>query len=260
MSNVQILIVSQSLLVPLLLSMVLFYRPVTLLWFQSAGLFLAWIFVYLWIRGGVPLIPDEALDWLWVITLLITLASLSRTQVRCAVLSSIIFIGGLIAYSWPVLREQISLLLVVEIILFSIAALLLLSRTTVHQPVKPALLMSINIGMLAVTVGLAGSLLIAQLAGAVAALLGVLVVRELTGHARKVQLNVSQWRMLITLYLGFLFISLIYVELHIVPTLLLLISPLLGVFAVSKYGWLINMLMGKMAMLWVLMRTSQTGY
>ena len=144
------------------------------------------------------------------------------TGCLCQGRATVCFVTGSVV--WPLLEYALSPELVFELLLLLTAgALLVLVKSSAPAP---ALILSMSATALALCTALAGSLLIAQLAGALAAAAGVFAIVELGGRLNAPALPVSRLLPLALLYFLLLAIARFYADLSTGPALLLLLAPL----------------------------------
>ena len=219
----QIQLLLQTIILPLLLSFAVYKTvPQNTRW-QAAGLFFAWLPACFWILNIPALPPAEAVDWLWLAGLVFVAIQYLPAHYRKASQLAV-FILSLLIISWPVLQYELSPGLIAELLLMLLVAAMLVTRGTSSS--SPALIISMSATALALCTALAGSLLIAQLAGALAAAAGVFAIAELGKRLTSSHLQTSTLLPLALLYLLLLAITRLYAEMPTGPALLLLVAPL----------------------------------
>lgn len=219
----QIQLLLQTIILPLLLSFAVYKTvPQNTRW-QAAGLFFAWLPACFWILNMPALPPAEAVDWLWLAGLVFVAIQYLPAHYRKASQLAI-FILILLVISWPLLQYALSASLVGELMLMLlVAAALIIANPS--SP-APALIISMSATALALCTALAGSLLVAQLAGALAAAPGIFAMAELSKRLSSSHLQTSTLLPLALLYLLLLAIARLYADMPAGPALLLLLAPL----------------------------------
>ncbi len=219
----QIQLLLQTIVLPLLLSFAVYKTVSKNTHWQAAGLFLAWLPACFWILNIPALPPSEAVDWLWLAGLAFVAIQHLPTQYRNATQLAV-FILTLLVISWPVLQYELSPSLIAELLLMLLTAAILVIASP-SSP-TPALVLGMSATALAVCTALAGSLLVAQLAGALAAAPGIFAITELGKRLTSSRLQTSTLLPLSLLYLLLLAIARLYAEMPAGPALLLLLAPL----------------------------------
>ena len=219
----QIQLLLQTLILPLSLSFAVYRAAPKDTQWQTAGLFFAWLVACFWILNIPVWPPAEAVDGLWLAGLVfVTMSFPPAAYAKAGQLSALLL--ALLFISWPLLEYALSPELVFELLLLLTAgALLVLVKSSAPAP---ALILSMSATALALCTALAGSLLIAQLAGALAAAAGVFAIVELGGRLNAPALPVSRLLPLALLYFLLLAIARFYADLSTGPALLLLLAPL----------------------------------
>lgn len=248
-------------LIPLLLSGMLWWMSchyTTVLW----GLPLTWLPSYLWIVGWPPFIPAQATDWLWpllVASIIINFILQSRLILLIAAQTTLLALV-LIAIAWPVMQYQFDMLLVLEIILFVATAFIIVSIAIKKQPAAPALSLAISSGGMGLVIALGGSLLIGQLAGAMASTLGAFALIEVIRRCQQPSVNFINIIPPLQLYLTLLVIARIFAELPLGPTLLLLCTPLIGLLPAKRFAPVLSIITVISAMSWLLLTADSSSY
>lgn len=222
---------------------------------------LAWLPSYFWISGWPPLFPAEARHWLWL--LLIASVAINyffsmRTAIL-AMLQAVLLLLVTVSIAWPVLRYQLSLSLILEIIVLTGTAYLLYRRMLIQQPVAPGLSMAISSGGMGLVVALAGSLLLGQLAGAIASVLAIFALTELFKR-QTISLGAINLLPFIQLYLALLIIARIFAELALLPSLLLLAAPVIALLTPRRFAPVLALVSITIAVSWLLLTTDSSGY
>jgi len=223
----QIQLLLQSLILPLLLSLVVYRTTSQKPRWQATGGFFAWLLAYFWILNLPNLPPAEAIDWLWLagISFIAIQFLPSRHQ---PVSQLLLFLLSLLLISWPLLQYALSPVLIIELLLILLtAAMLLMSK---QSSPAPALIISMSATALAISTALVGSLLIAQLLTALAAAIGVFSLLELkqqwTQPRSVSRLKTSNIMPQALLYLLLLAIARFYADLPVGVALLFLFAAL----------------------------------
>jgi len=257
--DMRLLVVFQTLALPLALSFVLLCLTPRSDWQNTLGLLLIWLPSYAWIIGLPSVPPLEAVDWLWLLGLMMTMTPIINRPFRRQMVQTFVLLMGLVALTWPVLRYQLTVVLSIELIITGAAGGVLLHRLNRAPPASPALTMATSAGGLAVASALAGSLLIGQLAAALAAVTGGFALYELIKRSRETRFSMQQTALTWVIYLGLLTIARVYAELPLGPAVLLGASPLTGLLLPWRYGWFTSLLLAGIALAWIVLNNSTTS-
>jgi len=238
------------------------------LWLNQQKAIAPWIIALIWLPScvwlvGMPaLIPEEASHWLVPLVIFsVLIAVLLKSQVKQQVLLQIILLLLiLVAVVWPVLSYQFSWMLVAELLAVILAASALYLLSATNQKALPALTMMISSGGMGLVVALGGSLLIGQLAGALASVLFAFVLFELVSRLNKSAVTVIELVPVMQLYFVILVIARVFAEIEMVPSLMLLLAPLASVVINKRYAFVASALCIGIAVLWLLMTTDSSGY
>jgi len=114
----QLVLISQSLLVPLVLSLLLYGFKLRNERRLSTTLLFIWLLSYFWIRGLAPLAPAEALDWVWVwvFSIMFLFGSYITPSLWRRFVYTNVFWLSLVVYVWPVLLYPFSFVTGIEIV------------------------------------------------------------------------------------------------------------------------------------------------
>ncbi len=224
----QMQLLLQTIILPLLLSFAVYKTARQNLIWLTTGLFFAWLPAYLWILQLPAWPPSEAVDWLWLAGLVfVTIQLIPENIIKIPYLKAGqlgAFILVLLLISLPLLQYALSAELVAELLLVLLIAGILIILPS-SSP-APAFIISMNATALTVCTALSGTLLVAQLAGALAAAPGIFALAELTKRLASSRLQASALLPLALLYLLLLTIARLYADLPTGPALLLLLAPL----------------------------------
>lgn len=249
-----------SAVLPFLLSALLWWstrRKPAMLW----SLALIWLPSYVWLLGWPPLFPAEANQWLWLLVLAavtINLMFKSRLALMVAFQTALLALI-LAAVAWPVLQYQLDMLLMVELVTVMGVGFLLSNAAIRGRTAMPVLSLAISSGGMGIISALGGSLLMGQLAGALASVLLVFAVAELFG---KLQSSFSPVNLVpvTQLYLVILVIARVFAEIPLGPSLLLLVSPVAILIPANRYAPLFSAVSVLAAMGWLLLTADSSGY
>ena len=250
-----------SAVLPLFLSAVLWClgrRYVISLW----GLPLIWLPSYVWLMGWPSIIPREANDWLWmlaIISVLINTVFKSRLAL-IAILQTMLMVLVLAAIAWPVLQYQFNIMLVGEIFIVMAAGFILFRNSATGQATSPALSLAISSGGMGLVVALGGSLLIGQLAGALAAVLGAFAVYETVCKFQQSSTSLISLIPVMQLYLAILVIARIFAEIPLGPSVLLLVALLAGLLPVVRYASAFSAVSVIASISWLLLTADASSY
>ncbi len=252
----QIQLLLQTLILPLLLSFAVYKIAQPNTPRQAIGLFAAWLPACFWILNLPALPPAEAVDWLWLAGLAFVGIVFMPAMYRKAGWL-FVFSVALLLISQPLLQYVFSPAIAIELLFVVLvaAALVILNSSSP----SPAIILSMSATALAVCTALAGSLLIAQLAGALAAAAGIFAIAELGQRLLSSRLSVLMLLPQALLYLLLLAIARFYVELPMGPALLLLLAPL-SMRLNHRAAPAVCLLMLIAATLWIYMLQDSNSY
>jgi len=247
-----------GLVIPMLLSFGAFrlgQRHPATLWSLSA----IWLPSYVWLNGWPQLPSPEANDWLWLVALASTLAAALLRQRKYGVAPQIALLAAaLLAMVWP-LRHLVDAAMAVELLAALTAGSLLFCMPAVRTTV-PALTLAVSASGLGLVASLGGSLLIGQLAIALAAVLSAFALAELMSRGRWRGMDAVFLMPLLQLYFLLLMIARVYADLAIGPAALLLIAPLAGLLMPHRYGVLGSAVSASAALAWLLVTADSSSY
>ncbi|HED34848.1 MAG TPA: hypothetical protein ENJ08_11685 [Gammaproteobacteria bacterium] len=224
----QIQLLLQTIILPLLLSFAVYKTaPKNTAWL-TAGLFFAWLPASFWILQLPAWPPSEAVDWLWLAGLaFIAVQSIPNNLIKTYYIKAGqlgTFTLALLLISLPLLQYAPTIELFIELLLMLLAAGILVIAP--QSSPAPAFVISTSSAALAVCAALSGTLLVAQLTGALAAAAGIFAIDELAKRLASSRLQTSALLPLALLYLLLLTIVRLYADLPTGPALLLLVAPL----------------------------------
>lgn len=250
-----------TLVVPLMLSVAGFtlsHRYPTLRWLLP----ILWLPSYFWLIGWPTRVPQEANEWLWVL-LILSLAVqtlwLARPHLVASIQTGLLGLA-LIALAWPVLRYQPELNIVLELLAVLCVGALMFFAAKRHRVATPALTLTISSIGLALVTALGGSVLVGQLVGALASVLGAFALYELYRRLTTPALSLSQLAPLIQIYLALLVIARVYAEIPLVSAFLLLISPLIALLSAHRYAVAGSVASAAAALAWLLLTADASSY
>jgi len=223
---------------------------------------LIWLPSCIWLVGMPALIPEEASHWFVPLVIIsVLIAALLKLQVKQQVLLQIILLALiLVAVAWPVLSYQFSWLLLAELLVVILTAAVLYLFSAKNHQTAPALTMAISSGGMSLVIALGGSLLIGQLAGALASVLIAFVLFELVNRLNKSAVTMIELIPVMQLYFVILVIARVFAELELVPSILLLLAPLAGVIIRKRYAFVSSAISVVIAVVWLLMTADSSGY
>jgi len=258
--NMYLGLIIPSLILPFGLSVLLFFmtrRYRMLLW----SLPLIWLPSCIWIVGW-PALPQAANDWLWLLVILSTVMNIGLKQrPRQAAMAQIGLLGlALIAMSWPVLIHQPGLGIVLELLALFCAAVIFFFSAGFNRAAAPSLALAISAAGLALVTALGGSVLVGQLAGALAAILGAFALYEVYRRFTEQSASVIQLTPVVKVYFALLLIARVYAEIPEFSALMLLIAPLTGLMWGSRYAVLASAAFVATAFTWLLTTADSSSY
>ena len=227
--NMQIELALSTLVLPLALSFLVQKLSASNKQVMTIGVFITWLISYLWIAGIPSIPPKEAIEWsIYLSTFFIIGSLILKTESSKALLFGALSLLGIILIALPVIRHAPELQLFFELSFFALVVIFITYRMRNSSQASPALSLGISNGGLAIVAGLGGSLLIGQLAGALASALGAFAIYELINKLEQKQM-IKSTRLLATLLsLLMLVVARIYAELPLVSVALLALSLILG--------------------------------
>jgi hypothetical protein len=241
-----------SLLTPILGTVVLSYafeRFVGLRPSLSVIVFIIWLPLYVWIIQLPNVPPKQALDWIWIYIIFSSIGMKLKTykykslQLK-SLYQAILFIGIGSLVIWPAISYNASIsshwLIWLESLTFAVTGMciLFMFTTTKLPPKKDDLVIMGNIhlwlftGSLGFTVILSGSLLIGELLLALSSIFFTLGLYCKFRKNFKINATINELPVLYSLALLFLLISMIYVEVDIINTVILMFSIILSSFII----------------------------
>ncbi len=234
-----VLVVSQSVIAPLVLASVMGLLNLGKERYQTLGFLLIWLGLYIWVKGVPDFLPTEAIDWLPYLLIIQLLWSFIESWKWRTVLSVFTTGIGFILFAWPVLKYQADIVtyIAIGLSLLSIIALLLLKE--VRSPSQPVVVLAISSGFVAVGSLLGGSILIAQLASVLAFVLTGFSIQDFRKR-NKIEKEERQYRFLnlaVMVYYSLLLIGHLYSEPPVLMTMMLILSPIIGFALKGKIGW-----------------------
>lgn len=256
--NVQLIL--PSLVVPFGLSVLLFIlcRQYRLL---QWSLPLIWLPSCIWLVGW-PELPQEASDWLWLLVILSTGLNIALKQRPSqAALAQTVLLGlALIAMTWPVIIHQPGLGIALELFTLLCVAIIFFFSVDSNGAATPSLSLAISSIGLALVTALGGSVLVGQLAGALASVVGAFALYEIYHRFTKQSINLVHVTPAIHIYFALLLIARVYAEIPIFSALMLLIAPLIGLMKSSRYAPLGSAVSVIIALTWLLTTADSSSY
>ncbi len=248
-----ILIVTQSLLLPLVFSAIILYFSSSKRRTQAFLVLFSWASIYFWTKGALNLIPGEALDWIWVLIAVNAIFILSAPQQLLPLLCSLLFGVFLFIFSWPILSYQNELTVWFELVFFETVVAIVFYKIKSKPYGLPAIHFATSALALAIVSILSGSLLIGQLALSLVALTGIFSFYEIIQTPTKHSLYKSTQLMLLSLYFSLVIIGRLYVEIPMGSTVLLVLAPLSSLLSNINKNYLIQIAFSSLAILWALL-------
>jgi hypothetical protein len=230
------------------------YRVLAIVWLPS----------YFWINGGPNFLSIATNDWLWAVALLsIVSIALFRQQKYSGIAQSVILLAALIALAWP-LQHLFNTEFMMSLIFVFIAGSLIfyLPRERRVMPVTNLAVSSTGLGVVA---ALTGSLLVGQLAIALASLISAFSIKELVNQYGKQKkqasiINTLSLEPFILLYVLLLVIARVYTDLAIAPFMLLLLAPIAGMFIRWRLSPFTSAVFVFSALVWLLLNSDSSSY
>ncbi len=259
--NTLVQLVLPSLLLPLSLSTVLFAlsrRYPLLRW----GLAFVWLPSCFWLVDWPKPMPEEANDWLWLLVIFsmgLNIGFMKRERISAQVQTGLLGLM-LMVLAWPVLRYQLGLGVATELAAVFFAGAALFFGAAANRAVTPALTLALSGGGLALVTALGGSVLMGQLAGALASILMVFAVFELYHRFTKQSVTLIALTPVIQLYLALLLIARVYAEIPLVSAALLLVAPLMGLLLRGRYTAIVTGICVAASLAWLLFTTDSSSY
>jgi len=259
--NMQLGLVLSTLIIPLALSFLVQRLAQKKQSITILGFFITWLISYLWIAGIPSFFPKEAIEWSVYLGATFIIASFIITSLKQqALLFSALYILGVTLIVWPVITHSPELQLFAELIFFTLIGIIVAFRMEDTSTASPALSIGISNGGLAIVAGLGGSLLIGQLAGALASALGAFAIYELFKKLEHTQLNYNTRLLSTLLSLLLLVVARIYAELPLVSITLLALALALGLTTKWRYASGLSLVMVTASITYLLLTTDESSY
>jgi len=225
------------------------------LWLGS-GLLATWLASFFWLQG-LHWPPVEALDWLPAIGLAGVLAGLSaKHRARLGNRThAVVLVCALLILAWPVLRHGADALTLGGLLAAAIVGIA--SAPATQQ--RPASVLTVGAGGLALATALDGSLLLGQLAAALASLTLSFALTEWRQQPLLARLEPPASRLLGLLLIVLLAHAWLYAELPPGPSLLLLLA-LLPLRLPTPRAALLSPLAVASALAWLLLGADESSY
>ncbi len=220
------------------------------------SLLITWLVSFSWLRG-LHWPPTEALDGLPAIALAAVLAGLAGKQhTRLGALAHVaVLVFGLLSLAWPVLRHGTDVFTLGGLLVAAIAGI---ASVPVKQR-RPASVLSLTAGGLALATALDGSLLLGQLAAALASLGIPFAIAEWRPRPFLARFGPAPAGLLGLILLILLVHAWLYAELPAGPSLLLLLA-LLPLRLAAPRAALITPPAVAVALTWLLLNADESGY
>lgn len=227
--NLPVSIVLQSVALPLVLSVtgLVLARRRNL---DAAILIAAWWLAYLWMAGLPDWPPIKAMDWAGLLAIL-SVAMTWRISGRCLLLGqALLFAVAPFVLGWPLIIDQPTVGLVVELAEMAVIGALTVMMVSKNPRPHHATVFMIGAAGLAIAATLAGSLLIGELAGALASCLGAWLLYDIVWRRKNPRNDSSVWHMLPVafLYLALLVNARFYADLPLIMLGCLQLAPLIA--------------------------------
>jgi len=259
--NMQLELALSTLLIPLALSFLVQRLTLKNQSFMILGVLMTWLVSYLWIAGTPSFLPKEAVEWSVYLGGVLTITSFIVKSIKSqALLFSTLSILGVILIAWPVISHAPTIQLFAELTFFALFAIIIAFRMKDSSKASPALSIAVSNGGLAIVAGLGGSLLIGQLAGALASALGAFAIYELFKKLEQTQMNYSTRLLGALLSLLMLVVARIYAELPLVSMALLALSLTLGLITKWRYASGLGLAAVIISITYLLLTTDESSY
>lgn len=259
--NLQLQLALQVLLLPLVLSFVVWHAGLKSHRFNLLALFLIWVISFVWIKGMPAFPPAEAVEWVVLIGLLYAIISISfKSAVIPLLLNAAILLLGIVILTWPVLIRASDPQFFLELFLFASLGIIIPLLLKRASPSSPALTVGISNAGLAAISGLGGSLLIGQLAGVAASLLGAFILYELLSKLHNSELPPRSLNLMVNLHIWLALIARVYAEVALIPVVLVSLSLLFGLTVRWRYASVVSLLLSLGALGWLLATSDNSSY
>ncbi len=259
--NMQLELALSTLVIPLLLSFLIFKIGKNSRKFEAISVFIVWLISYLWIAGVPSIPPKEAIEWVVYIGVIFAgLSTLLKSSIHQVIIHGLLLVIGIVLVAWPVLSHSPELRLFAELLFFAIIGLGISFGLKTSQPNSPALTLGISNGGLAIVAGLGGSLLIGQLAGALASALGIFALYEIFSRLKDAQIKQSTLLLAALLSLLMLVVARVYADIPLIPTVLIALSLMLGLTSKWRYATGLSLILIITSITWLLLTTDNSSY
>jgi hypothetical protein len=131
---------------------------------------------------------------------------------------------------------------------------------TYHDTITPTLVWAICAGGLALVTSLGGSVLVGQLAGALASVLAVFAIYEGYRGGTEPSVTSSVLMPLLQIYFSLLLIARVFAEIPLVSAMLLMMAPLVGLLLSGRFAFLAAITNVFLAWAWLLMSSDSSSY
>ncbi len=213
-------------------------------------LILAWLPSYLWINGVPEFLSRDATHWLWLVALLAAAAAFLQRRAPRSAAQTALLLAGLLTVVWPLAH------LLTAGFALGLGATLLIGASlhyfADHRSSLPVTTTAVSLAGLGLVSAFGGSLLVGQLAIALAVLLSGFSLVEIFRLPLRDRFPLELLGPLFTLYLVLLLIGQVYADLPLGPVALLLIAPAAGVVPRWRYGVLVSAALAVAALAWSL--------
>lgn len=258
--NMYLELILPGLVIPFGLSVLLFImirRYPVLQW----SLPLIWLPSYIWMIGW-PVLPQEANEWLWVLIVLSTGMNIGlRQRPQQSALAQSGLLGlAIIAISWPVLVHQPDPGLALDLLALLLVAVILFFKASFSPAATPSLSLAISSAGLALVTALGGSVLVGQLAGALASILGAFALYEVYRRLALQGIGTIRLVPVMQVYFALLLIARVYAEIPVFSAVMLLIAPLIGLTRGSRYAALGSAAFVAIALTWLMATADSSSY
>ncbi len=222
------------------------------------SLILAWLPSYLWINGVPEFLSRDATHWLWLVALLAAAAAFLQRRPPRSAAQTAVLLTGLLTVAWPLAH------LITAVFLLGLGATLLIGASlhyfSDHRPALPITTIAVSLAGLGLLSSFGGSLLVGQLAIALAMVLSAFSLAEIFRLQVRTQFPSELLGPFCTLYLLLLAIGRVYADLPTGPVALLLIAPTAGLVARWRYSVLVSATLVIAALVWSLVSDASATY
>jgi len=256
----KILLVAQSIAIPLFLSYALANIRPSQKYFAVFGFVLIWASLFVWITGFPEIMPTQAIDWLLLLVILLLATVIIESRKFRLITISSLMVTSIILYSLPLLKYELNIQLLLEMVMFGLAAVVSYILLEYRKPVAASLTVSISSGFMAIGTLLGGSMLIAQLSSVLTFTLAGFALHDIRRTDGSALRSHDIMIIAIAIYYSLLMIGHFFSEFPLQMTVMLLVAPITGFMIRGVFGWISNLSLSIAAVVSIYDEAAVSGY